>query len=67
MADPSALAHEITDAYTKGVIIPAPSSRDGGIDIVTAYAVEAEIARARRAGYCSATRAGHADRENLGT
>ncbi len=29
---------------------PTPSSRDGGIDLDTAYAVEAEIAKARRAG-----------------
>jgi 2-keto-4-pentenoate hydratase len=50
MADPTALAQEITDAYAKRAIIPAPSSREGGIDLDTAYAVEAEIAKARRAG-----------------
>jgi 2-oxo-3-hexenedioate decarboxylase len=48
MSDPIALAREITDAYAKREIIPAPSSRDGGIDLGTAYTVEAEIARARR-------------------
>ncbi len=31
-------------------IIETPSSGDGGIDLDTAYAVEAEIAKARRAG-----------------
>ena len=48
--DPKALAAEVTGAYDTKTILPAPSSRDGGIDLVTAYAVEAEIARARRAG-----------------
>jgi 2-oxo-3-hexenedioate decarboxylase len=46
--DPKTLAQEITDAYAKREIIPAPTSREGGIDLGTAYAVEAEIARARR-------------------
>jgi 2-oxo-3-hexenedioate decarboxylase len=49
MADPAALAQEITDAYAKREIIPLPSSRDGSIDLATAYAVEADIARAKRA------------------
>jgi 2-oxo-3-hexenedioate decarboxylase len=47
--DPNTLAREITDAYAARTIIPAPSSREGGIDLNTAYAVEAEIAKARRA------------------
>src|SRR4051794_8683216 len=47
--DPKALAQELTDAYAAKTIVPAPSSRDGGIDLDTAYAVEAEIARGRRA------------------
>src|SRR3954464_15984130 len=47
--DPKALAQELTDAYATKTIVPAPSSRDGGIDLDTAYAVEAEIARGRRA------------------
>ena len=47
--DPTALAREITDAFATKSIISAPSSRDGGIDLATAYAVEGEIARARRA------------------
>ena len=47
--DPITLAQELTGAYAKREIVPAPSARDGGIDLDTAYAVEADIARARRA------------------
>ena len=46
--DPKTLAQEITDAYAKRKIISAPSTRDAGFDLGTAYAVEAEIAHARR-------------------
>jgi 2-oxo-3-hexenedioate decarboxylase len=49
MADPTALARELTNAYGSKTIVPAPSSREGGIDLGTAYAVEAAIADARRA------------------
>ena len=44
------LARELYDAYTRGstVAVP-PSSRDGGCDLDTGYAVEAEIVRTRRA------------------
>jgi 2-oxo-3-hexenedioate decarboxylase len=49
MSNPTALAQEITEAYAKRELISTPSSRDGGIDLDTAYAVEAEIARAQRA------------------
>lgn len=48
--DPKALARELTDAYAKRETLPAPSTRDAGFDLTTAYAVEAEIAQARRAG-----------------
>ena len=48
--DPTALAQELTDAYASKTIIQAPSSRDGGLDLDTAYATEAAIAAARRAG-----------------
>jgi 2-oxo-3-hexenedioate decarboxylase len=48
MSDPTALAQEITDAYTSRTIIPTPSSREGGLDLASAYAVEGAIARARR-------------------
>ena len=47
--DPKTLAQEITDAYAKREIIAAPSTRDAGFDLDTAYAVEAEVAHARRA------------------
>jgi 2-oxo-3-hexenedioate decarboxylase len=49
MPDPQALAVELTDAYMKKTLIPAPSSHDGGIDLDTAYATEASIAAIRRA------------------
>jgi 2-keto-4-pentenoate hydratase len=48
--DPTALAQELTDAYASRTIVTAPSDRDGGIDLDTAYAVEGEIAKARRVG-----------------
>jgi 2-oxo-3-hexenedioate decarboxylase len=50
MSNPTALAHEINEAYARRQIMPAPSSRDGGLDLDTAYAVEGAIATARRAG-----------------
>lgn len=47
----TALARELHDAYVKGAPVPVPpSARDGGIDLDTGYAVEAEIVRMRRAG-----------------
>ncbi len=49
MSDPTTLAREIADAYATRTIIPAPSSREGGIDLAAAYAVEAAIADGRRA------------------
>jgi 2-keto-4-pentenoate hydratase len=49
MADTTVLAQEIIDAYAERAIIPSPSSRNGGIDLAAAYAIEGEIARARRA------------------
>lgn len=46
----SALARELHDAYVKGAPVPVPpSAREGGIDLDTGYAVEAEIVRMRRA------------------
>ncbi len=47
--DPKTFAAEIASAYAKREIISAPSTRDGGIDLDTAYAVEAEAVQARRA------------------
>ena len=46
----SALAREMLDAFSTGKSIATPpSARDGGIDLDTGYAVEAEIVRLRRA------------------
>ena len=48
--DPNALAQEIAAAYASGrtISIP-PSARDAVFDLAAAYAVEAELARRRRA------------------
>jgi 2-oxo-3-hexenedioate decarboxylase len=48
--DAAALAREILDAYARrqAIAIP-PSARDGGLDLASAYAVESEIVRLRRA------------------
>jgi 2-oxo-3-hexenedioate decarboxylase len=48
--DPVALARDLMAAYAGRRIIPVPpSSRDQGFDLAAAYAVEAELARLRRA------------------
>lgn len=48
--DPAALAHELTSAYgNRQEIAVPPSARDGGFDLPTAYLVEAELVRLRRA------------------
>lgn len=47
----TALAREMFDAHAGGRPIPVPpSAREGGCDLETGYAVEAELARMRRAG-----------------
>ena len=48
--DPKVLARELMAAYAgrQPIAIP-PSSRDEGLDLATAYAVDAELARLRRA------------------
>lgn len=43
------LAGELFAAYAKGETLPLPSTREGGLDMVTAYAVEAELVRLRAA------------------
>ena len=48
--DPQALARELMAAYSECQTIAAPSTRDAGFDLATAYAVESELARLRRAG-----------------
>lgn len=48
--DPRALARELMAAYGSGQSIATPpSAREGGLDLAAAYAVEAELARLRRA------------------
>ena len=45
-----ALARELFDAYVSGGrVAVAPTAREGGCDLATAYAVEAELTRMRRA------------------
>jgi 2-oxo-3-hexenedioate decarboxylase len=46
----SALAREMFDAHAAGAPVPIPpSAREGGCDLHTGYAVEAELVRMRRA------------------
>ena len=52
--EPAAIAQELIDAYEGGDLLPEPLSSREGFDLETAYAVEAELARRRRA-------AGHTD------
>jgi 2-oxo-3-hexenedioate decarboxylase len=48
--DLKALARELTAAYAgRHEITVPPSARDGGLDLATAYAVESELVRLRRA------------------
>ncbi|MFN2444760.1 MAG: 2-keto-4-pentenoate hydratase [Vicinamibacterales bacterium] len=46
--DVKALADELRAAYASGTILQPPSARISGFDLPAAYAVEAELARARR-------------------
>ena len=47
--EPAAIAQELIDAYEGGDLLPEPLSSREGFDLETAYAVEAELARRRRA------------------
>ncbi|HYE85900.1 MAG TPA: hypothetical protein VEA16_06075 [Vicinamibacterales bacterium] len=49
MVDVRALAREIADAYARRVLTTAPSSREAGLDLVSAYAVEQELVHLRQA------------------
>ena len=53
VADIAAIAKELEQAYATKTILPVPlSSREAGFGLTTAYAIEAELARRRRAdGY----------------
>jgi 2-oxo-3-hexenedioate decarboxylase len=44
---PDALATELLDAYSRHHLVSPPSAGEGGLDLATAYAVEAEILRRR--------------------
>jgi 2-keto-4-pentenoate hydratase len=43
------LASELLAAYDQGRLVPPPSTREGGLDLATAYATEAEIVGRRAA------------------
>jgi 2-oxo-3-hexenedioate decarboxylase len=47
--DPQALANEIADTYARRVLTTAPTTREGGLDLPTAYAVEHELVHRRQA------------------
>lgn len=43
------LARELLDAHSRGTVVPVlPSTRGGGLDLATAYDVEAQVRRLRR-------------------
>ena len=44
---PDRIAAELIDAYAHHRLLPPPSAREGGLDLATAYAVEAEVVRRR--------------------
>jgi 2-oxo-3-hexenedioate decarboxylase len=45
----ASLASELLEAYDQRRLVPPPSTREGGLDLPTAYATEAEIVRRRAA------------------
>ena len=47
--DPGSVAQELADAYACGELLPQTLSSREGFDLSTAYAVEAELAKRRRA------------------
>lgn len=49
MPDARALANEIAAAFKSKRLVPPPSSREGGLDLATAYAVERELMHLRQA------------------
>jgi len=50
LTDPVSLAQEVMAAYARGQLMPSPpSARETGFGLPAAYAVEAEVARLRRA------------------
>jgi 2-oxo-3-hexenedioate decarboxylase len=52
--DPRTLAEELRDARTSKRSVPAPTTREGGFDLASAYATEAELVRMREeSGHCT--------------
>jgi 2-oxo-3-hexenedioate decarboxylase len=49
MANPRSLADELAAAYKAKSLVPPPTSRDGGLDLATAYLVERELVHLRQA------------------
>jgi 2-keto-4-pentenoate hydratase len=49
MANARALAHELAAAFATRTLVPPPSSRDGGLDLATAYDIEHELMHLRQA------------------
>src|SRR5262245_5333372 len=49
MADPRALANELAGAYKSKTLVVPPASREGGLDLASAYAVERELVHLRQA------------------
>jgi 2-oxo-3-hexenedioate decarboxylase len=47
--DPATEAARLDDAYARRRIVPTPTTLGGGLDLETAYAIEAAMTRARRA------------------
>jgi 2-oxo-3-hexenedioate decarboxylase len=47
--DPAGLATELLQAYAERRMVQPPTSREGGLDLPSAYAVEAQIVARRRA------------------
>ena len=48
MIDPRALARELHVARASKASVTTPTSREGGLDLATAYATEAELVRLRQ-------------------
>lgn len=47
MTDSRTLAEELAAAYASKTLVPPPTTREGGLDLATAYAVERELVRMR--------------------
>lgn len=52
MIDSSILARELRDAYANRQSVSAPTTREGGMDLLSAYATERELVRLKEASGC---------------